>query len=184
MTPPDRRPRFRRAVYAPRADMTNGCRVLLLRLADDMNRNGVVSIPRSKLAEEFGVAPARITENITLAKRLGFLGTVRRGRPGVTAVYQGQIPAPEVRPGVPSDMVRKPGGDLVRDGVPLEDATWYATAGSQVGNAHCPSKAPAGVGSSNEKRQRGEAGRRDGAHAHLSCEHQATEDCDCERRSA
>lgn len=120
----DRRPRFRKAVYAPREGMTNGCRVLLLRLCDSMNANGVVSVPRSQLADEFGVAPARITENITLAKRLGFLDTVRRGRPGVTAVYQGLIPPP--------DMVRKPGGDMVRQGVPQKDSTWYATAGSQV----------------------------------------------------
>lgn len=123
----DRRARFRTAVYAPREGMTNGCRVLLLRLADDMNAHGVVSIPRSTLAAEFGVAPARITENITLAKKLGLLGTVRRGRPGVTAVYQGQIPD--------ADMVRKPGHDLVRQGVPTETGTWYATAGSQVDNA-------------------------------------------------
>jgi hypothetical protein len=104
--------------------MTNGCRVLLLRLADSMNPNGVVSIPRSQLADEFGVAPARITENITLAKKLGFLGTVRRGRPGVTAVYQGQIPD--------ANMVRKPGGDLIRESVPSEGTARYATAGSQV----------------------------------------------------
>lgn len=181
---PDRRLRFRSAVYAPRSQMTNGCRVLLLRLADDMNRNGVVSIPRAKLAAEFGVAPARITENIALAKGLGFLGTVRRGRPGVTAVYQGQIPAPEVRQGVPSDMVRKPGGDFVRQGVPQSEATWYATGGSQVGNAHTEAKAPAGVWPPNEKQQLGEGDGRDGAHAHLTCRHRPDEDCDCKRESA
>jgi hypothetical protein len=148
MSARDRRPRFRAAVYAPREGMTNGCRVLLLRLADDMNVNGVVSIPRSKLATEFGVAPARITENITLAKSLGFLGIVRRGRPGVTAVYQGQIPAP--------DMVRKPGHDLVRPGVPQNEVQRYALGGSQVGNADCTSAESVTGEVRDEKRQLGE----------------------------
>lgn len=90
----DRRPRWKRAVYAGCPGMTDGCRVLLLRLLDDMNRNGVVSVPRSRLAAELGVAPARISERIKLARHLGYLDLVRRARPKVTAVYQATIPAP------------------------------------------------------------------------------------------
>jgi hypothetical protein len=82
--------------------MTDGCRVLLLRLLDDMTANGIVSIPRSKLAADLGVAPARVSERIKLAKSLGLLVDVRRARPKVTAVYQATLPraialTPEVR---------------------------------------------------------------------------------------
>ena len=94
----DRRQKWRHAVYAPREGMTDGCRVLLLRLLDSMNAEGIVSVPRSKLAAELGVAPARVSERIKLARSLGYLDIVRRARPKVTAVYQATIPiASEVR---------------------------------------------------------------------------------------
>lgn len=148
----DRVMRFRRSVYPKRPGLTAGCRVLLLRLSDDMSATCKVSIPRSKLAAEFGVAPARITNWVALAKELGFLSTVRRGRPGVTAVYQGMIPTPLgtrgstnaetpddtdlVREGVPSTWYGTLYQAGVREGVPQNDPTWYARAGSQevVGN--------------------------------------------------
>lgn len=89
-------------MFAPRRGMTNGCRVLLLWLLRTtvpgksgqraMNANGIVSVPRSKLAADLGVDPARVTEHIRLARRLGLLDVVRRGRHGVTAVYQATIP--------------------------------------------------------------------------------------------
>ena len=123
--------RFRRGVYCNRCRITAGCQVLLLRLSEDMSARAIVSIPRSKLAEEFGCAPARITEWINQAKDAGFLTVVRRGRPGVTAVYQGLYVAPEVREGVPTPEVRKTGPFLVREGVPNSDAQRYATAGTQ-----------------------------------------------------
>src|SRR4051794_8237380 len=88
----DRRPRFRAAIYAGRPGMTDGCRVLLLRLADSMDADGYVSIPRTKLAVELGVAPARISERIKLARALGFLDIAEQPRPRFTAVYQGLIP--------------------------------------------------------------------------------------------
>lgn len=97
----DRRPRFRAAVYAGRAGMTDGCRVLLLHLADSMDSNGFVSIPRTKLATRLGVAPARISERIKLARALGFLDIAEPARPRWTAVYQATIPDGwEVRPPV------------------------------------------------------------------------------------
>jgi hypothetical protein len=88
----DRRKPWRRAVLKPRAGMTDACRVLLFNLAEHMNSRGVVSVPRSRLARELGVAPARVTERVNLARRLGFLDIVRRARPGVTAVYCATIP--------------------------------------------------------------------------------------------
>ena len=90
----DRRPHWRRAVYAKREGMTNGCRVLLLRLSDDMNAHGKVSIPRTRLAAEFGVAPARITEQIKLARSLGFLDIVRRARPKSPPPARPSFPRP------------------------------------------------------------------------------------------
>ena len=131
--------RFRMGVYAKRPEMTNGCRVLLLRLSDGMDSKCIVSVPRSTLADELGVAPARITEWIAQAKALGFLSSVRRGRPGVTAVYQGMIvapaQAPEVRQGVPSQRYARADQVGVRQGVPQFEGQRYALGGSQVGNA-------------------------------------------------
>lgn len=124
----DRVMRFRRGVYANRGRITPGCQVLLLRLSEEMNPNAIVSIPRSKLAAEFACAPARITEWMNQAKDEGFLSVVRRARPGVTAVYQGLYVAPEVREGVPTPEVRKPGPLLVREGVPLIGVQRYARA--------------------------------------------------------
>ncbi len=114
----DIRRRWRGAIYIKRPEMTNGCRVLLLRLSDDMGATGKVSIPRTRLAAELGVAPARITEQMKLAKRLGFIDTVRRARPGTTAVYAATVPPP---PGV-----RPPGGDEVRPCGPDLAAEGYA----------------------------------------------------------
>lgn len=90
----DRRPAWEKAVYAHRPGMTDGTRVLLLRLLKDMGADGVVSVPRSKLAAELGIAPPRISERIKMARALGYLDVVRRARPRVTAVYQGTIPDP------------------------------------------------------------------------------------------
>lgn len=137
----DRVMRFRAAVYPRRPGLTDGCRLLLLRLSDGMDAKAIVSIPRRILADELGVAPARITEWVRQGKDLGFLSTVRRARPGVTAVYQGLIPPPvqgtrrrtsEVRDGVPTPEVRETGPFLVRDGVPLSAPQRYATAVPQV----------------------------------------------------
>jgi hypothetical protein len=118
--------------------MTDGCRVLLLRLLDDMNGRGIVSVPRSKLADELGVAPARISERVALARSLGFLDLVRRARPRVTAVYQATIPAaPEVRlaylRGTDSE-VRPPVPPRGTDSVPLRGGSEVQIPGTQVGN--------------------------------------------------
>jgi hypothetical protein len=72
--------------------MTDGARVLLLRLLDDMDAQGHVSVPRSKLAADLGVAPARVSERIKLARALGLLDVVSQPRPQAAAVYAATIP--------------------------------------------------------------------------------------------
>lgn len=153
MRGPDRRTRWRKAVYAPRDGMTHGCRVLLLRLADDMNHKGIVSIPRTRLVDELGCHPARITEWVTLAKKLGFLDTVRRGRPHVTAVYQATIPPSRGTADVPLEVrnpylndddleVRKPGDDEVLNPYLSEASrgteSGYPSSSTQVEHSSVP----------------------------------------------
>lgn len=121
---------FRQGVYGNRDKVTAGCQVLLLRLSDDMSATAIVSVPRSRLASELGVPPPRITEWVKQAKDAGFLSTVRRGRPGVTAVYQGLL----VRPGVPSQRYAQPDQAEVRPGVPQIGTQRYAQHPPQEGN--------------------------------------------------
>lgn len=91
----NRRARWRAAVIRHRAPgMTGEVRALLLWVADHpyCDDGAVWSIPRSEIAEEFGVPEARINERIKRAKDLGLLCTVKRGVRGSTAVYEGTIP--------------------------------------------------------------------------------------------
>jgi hypothetical protein len=120
--------RFRAGVYAARGRITPGCQVLLLRLSDSMDSRGIVSVPRSRLADEFDCPPVRITEWVNQAFAAGFLDRVRRGRPGVTAVYQGLVVGPEVREGVPSQRYATTNQVEVRDGVPQNEVQRYARA--------------------------------------------------------
>lgn len=105
--------KWRRSVYAS-STLTYGTKVLLLRLSDDMSANAIVSIPRSRLAEELDCRPATITEQMKQARAAGYLSIVRRGRPGVTAVYQGLV----VRAGVPSQRYENCDQAEVREDVP------------------------------------------------------------------
>ncbi len=107
MRGPDRRPAWRKAIYAPRPGMTDPCRVLLLYLLDHMDSNGIVSRPRTKITADLGIHSARVTERLRLARELG--SVVRRGRQHWTAVYQATIPSSR---------------GTAR--VPLEDAQRYA----------------------------------------------------------
>lgn len=93
----DRVVRFRRSVYA-HPEISAGCKLLLIRLSDSMNANAIVSVPRSTLAADLSVAPARISEWVKQAKAEGFLSVVRRARPGVTATYQGLVVGTESVP--------------------------------------------------------------------------------------
>lgn len=132
--------RFRKAVYAARRDLTSGCQLLLLRLSDDMNERCVVSVPRSVLSEDLDAPKPRITEWVAEAVKAGFLSPVVRGRPGVSAVYQGIYRGPsEVRPSVPSTRYGKPDHAEVRPGVPSTAPTRYATGGTHEEERTAPS---------------------------------------------
>lgn len=125
--------RFRQGVFANRRNISAGCQVLLLRLSDSMVAKAIVSVPRSQLAEDLAAPKSRVTEWVQQAREAGFLGVVRRGRPGVTAVYQGQYVHPvEVRPAVPSQRYGNCDHAEVRPGVPSSDSQRYAQQGSQV----------------------------------------------------
>jgi hypothetical protein len=121
--------------------MTDGCRVLLLWMLDESGRmaaRGIISVPRSAMAKALGVPPARITERIALARELGFLSVVRRGRPRVTAVYQVAIPTgwevqnPDLR-GTESE-VRSPFPLRGTESVPPQGGPEVQIPGTQVGN--------------------------------------------------
>lgn len=88
---PDRRAGWQRSVFEhPHA--TSGTKVvLLLLLASGMKPNGVVSVPRSQLAQTLGVSPARITEAVNAAVEMGLLSRVASGHPGRTAVLQAMV---------------------------------------------------------------------------------------------
>lgn len=127
--------RFRKGIYLNHGNATPAVQVLLLRLSEDMSANAIVSIPRSRLAEEFGCDPARITERMNAARKAGYLDIVRRARPHVTAVYQGlYVDRPGVRstaPHSPDPEVRSQAPDGVRSGAPLTDAQGCALAHTQ-----------------------------------------------------
>lgn len=97
----DRTPRipgpaqWRAAVKANR-DITGEVRALLIELSYQMNQQRKVSIPQTRMAEEYGVSLRTIRTRIEDAHRADLLSTVVRGRPGMTAVYQGIMPSPNV----------------------------------------------------------------------------------------
>jgi hypothetical protein len=88
--PEVRDPWYRAIVKHP--TLTNGTKLLLVVLVDDMTVYGQVSVPRSKLAKKLGVHEARITERIREAVDARVLDVIVRGKPGTTAVYQALIP--------------------------------------------------------------------------------------------
>jgi hypothetical protein len=106
-------------VFKGQRGMTAGCQVLLLRLLDDMNADGYVSLPRTRLAAELSIAPARVSERIKLARALGFLDLAEAPRPTRTAVYQATIPDVDgVQNPYPLE-VRKPVSVTGTESVPL-----------------------------------------------------------------
>ncbi|GAA0978255.1 hypothetical protein ENKNEFLB_02821 [Nocardioides aquaticus] len=158
---------FRKAVYADREPvevvvekgkrrgqvesvaMTNGARLLLLRLSDDMNANGIVSVPSGELAKHFGVAPARISEWIKAARAHRFLDPVTRPRQGHTAVYQGLNPDKrDVRESRHLDV--RPGVHLTEQ----EHGEMYALGGSHEEAVTAP-EAHIGPEASTRRRRRG-----------------------------
>ena len=74
--------------------LTQSARVLLLYLADHMDRQRFVSVPRSRIAQDLGVHERRIPERLKSAMDAGLLDRVVTGHIGVTSVYQGIFPSP------------------------------------------------------------------------------------------
>jgi len=127
----DRRPAFKRAVFAGR--IPDSVKVLLLRLLEDMDHKLMVSVPRSKLAEDLGVPLPRISERVKVARAKGYLSQVKRGRPGVTAVYQGMVQR-RGTDSVPLE-VRHPVPSRGTESVPVSDPLEVRPDHTQVGNA-------------------------------------------------
>lgn len=73
-------------------------RSLLLYIAHDprVKPNLQWSIPRSELAATFGVTEHQIRGWLKMARTAGLLACVVQGRPGVTSVYQGLVPAQDM----------------------------------------------------------------------------------------
>lgn len=145
--------RFRRGVYVSRRSLTAGCQLLLLRLSDDMNANGIVSVPRSQLARDLAAPESRISEWVSQAKVAGFLSVVKPARPGRTAVYQGLDGRAQVRPGVPTEGYGNSDLYGVRPGVPPRGTpSTPPTEGVQADPIETDSTATTSQRSSYEKR--------------------------------
>lgn len=98
---------WRRVVLAsPR--ITDSTRVLLLELAEHMEPDLTVSMPRVELAAALNRSERRIAERIAAAHEAGFLDTVSPGYRGHTAVYIATFPDSErvTQPSTRSDSER------------------------------------------------------------------------------
>lgn len=67
-------------------------KLTLVALAAQMRDNGYVSYPRSRLAEDLGRSPRRITERLQAAREAGLLARVSAGFKGHTAEYRACLP--------------------------------------------------------------------------------------------
>ena len=108
------RARWVAAVYADR-EIADGCRVLLLFLAETMTDAGRVSIPRDTISAALGIDPRRVTSRITEATRRGLLSKRGGGWKGRTAEYEARAKVAVERPpsratdgGFPSTFKRPP----------------------------------------------------------------------------
>ena len=82
---------WRRAVYQSPL-ISDAVRVYLLKLADHMSADRLVSVPRSQIARELSRHEQRIAERTKAAIEADFLAVVSKGYKGHTAVYQGTFP--------------------------------------------------------------------------------------------
>ncbi|GAB3790396.1 hypothetical protein [Nocardioides ungokensis] len=106
MAAPDRRPRFRAAVYRSRS-LSDRDRVFLLLLSElpaqqqdgrayqgsrAMDAQGVVRLHRAYLADRLGCSEQTIRRCLRVCCKEGFLGLVRHGTHGYPGTYQALIP--------------------------------------------------------------------------------------------
>lgn len=69
--------------------VSNGVRVLLIYLADRMEADRTVSVPRSTIARDLGVSEREVTARVKAARDAGLLDTVIPARRCAAAVYRG-----------------------------------------------------------------------------------------------
>lgn len=81
------RERWRREVYRTPA-ITDGCRVVLLAMVDDMRQDGYVTVPRDQLADRLGKSERKVSQRLAEAVDARLLDRVVRGQKGRTAVYR------------------------------------------------------------------------------------------------
>ena len=89
---------WRRTVYRHHG-IKDTTRVLLLWLADQMDANRTVCLPRERMAEGLGISTRRVDDRMKAAREADLLVVVTRGQKGRTAKYQGTFSAtPVCRP--------------------------------------------------------------------------------------
>ncbi len=82
---------WRREVF--RSPVSANVRLLLVYMFDEVKERDMrVSIPRTKMAKALGWSEQRVSERLSEAVKLGFLGPVSPGYRGHTAVYQAMFP--------------------------------------------------------------------------------------------
>lgn len=89
------RDRWVRAVLAD-TRIGDACKVVLVAFATHMSDAGYVSVPRDVIAAMVGKHPSRVTESVTVARRVGLLDQVGGGYRGRTAEYVAVLPGRKV----------------------------------------------------------------------------------------
>lgn len=80
-----------------RAPVTNSVKFFCSYLYEHMDGSRMVSRPRAAMAHDLGRDERTIDRYVTATRRAGLIDTVVRGQKGVTAVYQGTFPPPELK---------------------------------------------------------------------------------------
>lgn len=88
----NRRERWKSGVQRDRACPAPVRLFLVATLAPRMTAQGIVSVPRKRLAELAGVSERQVTKYVTTAKKRGWLLVVSPGYRTMTAVYQASFP--------------------------------------------------------------------------------------------
>lgn len=92
MSRANRRDRWKQGVQRDRLLPAPARLFLVATLAPRMSAQGIVSVPRQKLAASAGVSQRQVTKYITVAKSRGWLTVIQPGYRTMTAVYQGVFP--------------------------------------------------------------------------------------------
>ena len=74
------------------APVSDGTKLLLVLLAEDMREDGYVSVPRDELARRLGRHPGKVSARLKEAVEARLLDRVVPGHKGTTAVYRALLP--------------------------------------------------------------------------------------------